>query len=160
MSNLLPEKWSESLERVHDKVGHFLNKLKPWKKEEQFPERITADTLPVFMHIGGPPVDMQETADELIIRVEMPGLTKDDFSVEFAGKRLTIKGEKDVVRERKAGDGCLISECRYGSFARSLHLPYEIDEKKITADLKHGVLNIRVSKPEKGSYARYRVPVS
>lgn len=160
MSNLLPEKWSEALERVHDKVGHFLNKLNPLKKESQTPERITADTLPVFMQFGGPSLDMHETADELIIRAEVPGLKKDDFLVELVGRRLTIKGEKNVIRERKGGDGCLISECRYGSFARSLQLPYEIDEKTIAADLKQGVLTIRLPKPDKGRHARYRVPVS
>ena len=160
MSNLLPEKWSQSLERVHDKIGHFLNKLNPWKKEEHVPERITADTLPAFMQFGGPSLDMHETATELIISAEVPGLKKEDFSVELVGRRLTIKGEKNFVRERKGGDGCLISECRYGSFARSIQLPYEIDEKTIAADLKHGVLTIRLPKPENGRHARYRVPVS
>ncbi|BDV41600.1 molecular chaperone [Geotalea uraniireducens] len=160
MSNLLPEKWGEALERVHDKVGHFLNKLSPRKKEEHTPERITADALPAFMQFGSPSLDMNETTDELIIRAEMPGLKKEDFSVELVGRRLTIKGEKNVVRERKGGDGCLISECRYGSFARTVQLPYEIDEKTIAADLKHGVLTIRLPKPEKGRHARYRVPIS
>ncbi|QSV45397.1 Hsp20/alpha crystallin family protein [Geobacter benzoatilyticus] len=160
MSNLLPEKWSEALERVHDKVGHFLTRLMPRKNEEHSPERITADTLPAFMQFGGPSLDMHETSDELIIRAEVPGLKRDDFSVELVGRRLTIKGEKNVVRERKGGDGCLISECRYGSFARTLQLPYEIDEKAIAADLKNGVLTIRLPKPDKGRHARYRVPVS
>jgi HSP20 family protein len=130
------------------------------KKEETSPERITADTLPDFMQSGGPSLDMHETSDELIIMAEVPGLKKDDFSVELVGRRLTIKGEKNVVSERKGGDGCLISECRYGRFARTLKLPYEIDDKTIAADLKHGVLTIRLPKPDKGRQARYRVPVS
>jgi len=160
MSNLLPEKWSETLERVHDKVGNFLNRLVPWKRQDNLPERITADTLPAFMQIGAPMLDMHETSDELIVRAEVPGLRKEDFSVELVGRRLTIRGEKKVVHEQKGGDGCLISECRYGSFSRSLQLPYEIDEKTVAADLKHGVLTIRLPKPEKGRQARYRVPVS
>ena len=120
MSNLLPEKWSEALERVHDKVGNFLNRVVPWKKQEQSPERITADTIPAFMQSGGPLLDMQETSDELVVRAEVPGLNRDDFSVEFVGKRLTIRGDKKIIREKKGGDGCLISECRYGSFSRSI----------------------------------------
>ena len=160
MSNLLPEKWSEGLELVHDKVGNFLNRLVPWKKQEHSLERIPADALPAFMQLGGPLLDMHETPDELIVRAEVPGLEKEDFSVELVGRRLAIRGEKKVVREQKGGDGCLISECRYGSFAHSLQLPYEIDEKTIAADLKHGVLTIRLPKPEKERHARYRVPVS
>lgn len=160
MSNLLPEKWSEALERVHEKAGHFLAMLVPWKKPEHSPEGITADTLPAFMQLGGPLLDMHETPDELIIRAEVPGLKKEDFSVELVGRRFTIQGEKKVVREQKGGDGCLISECRYGSFARTLQLPYDIDEKTIAADLKQGVLTVRLPKPEKGRHTRYRVPVS
>jgi len=160
MSNLLPEKWSEALERVHDKVGHYLNRLVPWKKQEPSPERITADTLPAFIKFGGPLLDMHETPEELIVRAEVPGLKKDDFSVELVGRRLIIHGEKRVVSEQKGGDGCLISECRYGSFSRTVQLPYEVDEKLIAADLKHGVLTVRLPKPEKEQHARYRVPVS
>jgi HSP20 family protein len=160
MSNLIPEKWWEEVERVHDKVGQFLTKLVPWKKQEHLPEMITADTIPEFIQLGGPLLDMNETSDELIIRAEVPGLKREDFSVELVGRRLTIKGEKRVVREQKGGDGCLISECRYGSFSRTLLLPYEIDEKLIAADLKHGVLTIRLPKPEKERHTRYRVPVS
>jgi len=160
MSNLLPEKWGDALERVHDKVGHFLNRLVPWKKQEQSPERITADTLPAFMKLGGPLLDMHETPEELVIRAEVPGLNRDDFSVELVGRRLRIQGEKRVVREQKGGDGSLISERRYGSFSRSIQLPYEIDEKLIAADLTHGVLTIRLPKPEKERHSRYRVPVS
>jgi HSP20 family protein len=160
MSNLLPGKWSEALERVHDKVGHFLNRLVPWKKQEQSPERITADTLPAFMKLGGPLLDMHETPVALIVRAEVPGLNKDDFSVELVGRRLTIHGEKKIVREQKGGDGCLISECRYGSFSRTVQLPYQIDEKLIEADLNQGVLTIRLPKPEKEQHSRYRVPVS
>ncbi|MDD2850520.1 MAG: Hsp20/alpha crystallin family protein [Desulfuromonadaceae bacterium] len=160
MSNLLPEKWSEALERVHDKVGHFLNRLVPWKNQEPSPEKITADTLPAFMKLGGPLLDMQETPDELIVRAEVPGLNIEDFSVELVGRRLTIHGEKRVIREQNGGDGCHISGRRYGSFSRSIQMPYEIDEKLIAVDLKHGVLTIRLPKPDKGRQARYRVPVS
>jgi HSP20 family protein len=160
MSNLLPQKWSEALERVHDKTGNFLNRLVPWKKQEHIPERISADTLPAFMQLGGPMLDMHETPDELIIRAEVPGLNKEDFSVELVGRQFIIHGEKKVVREQNRGDGRLISECRYGSFARTLLLPYDMDEKTIAAELKHGVLTVRLPKPVKGRKTRYRVPVS
>jgi len=160
MSSLVPDRLREALERAHDKFGHFLTRLVPRKNEESFPEKITADAMPAFWQTGGPLLDMHETADELIIRAEVPGLKKDDFTVEVVGRQFTIRGEKKVVRQEKGGDGSLISECSYGSFARSLQLPYEIDEKKVRADLKSGVLTIRLPKPEKGRRLRYRVPVS
>jgi len=103
---------------------------------------------------------MHETPEELIIRAEVPGLNKDDFSVELVGRRLIIHGEKRVLHEKKGGDGFLISEIRYGSFTRSVQLPYVIDEKLIAAELKHGILKIRLPKPEKEQHIQYRVPVS
>ena len=160
MSNLLPEPWREALERVSDRIGHFLTRLVPGKNPEQSPERITAETLPAFMQLGGPLLDMHETPDELIIRAEVPGLQKEDFSVELVGKRLTIKGEKKVVRKQKGGNGCLMAECRYGSFSRTLQMPYVIDEKAVSAELKDGVLTIRLPKPEQERSGSYRVPVS
>ena len=160
MSNLIPEPWREALERVSDKVDHFLTRLASWKKHEHSPEKINAETLPDFMQRGGPLLDMHETPDDLIIRAEVPGLQKDDFSVEFIGKRLIIKGEKKVLRKQKGGDGCLIAECRYGSFRRTLQIPYVIDEKNVSANLKDGVLTIRLPKSEQERSGSYRVPVS
>lgn len=160
MSNLLPEKWSEALERVHDKVGNFLTRLVPWKKQDSSPETITADTLPAFMQSGGPLIDMHESTDELVIKAEVPGIKKEDLSVDIVGRRLTIHSELKVVREKKGGDTCYISECRYGSFTRSIKLPYEVDDSSIKADLKDGVLIIRLPKPEQEQRARYRVPVA
>ena len=61
--------------------------------------------------------------------------------------------------EQKGGDIYFISECRYGSFARTVQLPYEMDENSIKADLANGVLTIRLAKTEKERYRHYRVPV-
>jgi len=161
MSNLLPENWRGALERVHDKVGNFLARLVSWKKQQHSPERITADTIPSFSQSGGPLLDMYESTDDFVIRVEVPGfINKEDCSVELVGKRLIVSGEKNIVREQKRGERCLISECRYGSFSRIIQLPYAIDEKVISADLKNGVLTIRLPKPDKERHARYRVPVT
>ena len=94
MSSLVPDRLREALELAHDKFGHFLARLAPWKKEESPPEKITADTMPAFWQTGGPLLDMHETTGDLVIRAEVPGLKKDDFTVELVGRRLTIKGEK------------------------------------------------------------------
>jgi HSP20 family protein len=161
MSNLLPDAWREAMERVHDNVGNFLNRLVPWKKQEQYPERITADTLPSKTQSNAPLLDMYESTDDVILRIEVPGfINREDCSVELAGRRLIITGEKKVARDRKGGDRCHISECRYGRFCRIIQLPYDVDEKLISANLKHGVLTIRLPKPEMERHARYHVPVS
>lgn len=160
MSALLPERWKGSLERVSDKIGHFLERLSPYRKNNNGPENITAEVLPAFMQFGGPLLDMRESGHELVITVEVPGLKKEDISVELVGKRLTIKGEKQIASERKGGDGLQFSERKYGSFTRSVQLPYVVDEGSIHADLKHGVLTIRLPKPESELSRPMKVSVS
>jgi HSP20 family protein len=160
MSNLVPEKWREALEQVQEKVGSYLNNLVPTRKNEHSLEAMTADTVPVFMHRGGPLVDMHETSDGLVVRAEVPGLKREELKIELVDRRLTISGEKKVVREEKGGDGRYLSECRYGSFSRTVQLPYPIDDQTMSADLKHGVLTIRLKRPEKELGARRKIPVS
>lgn len=160
MSSLVPDRWREELERANDKIGRFLAKLAPLKKLEPSPEKLTADTMPVSIRVGGPLLDMHESDRELIIHAEVPGFGKDDLSVEIVENRLTIKGKNKFVLEQKGGDVYFISECQYGSFSRTILLPYEIDEKTIKADLNNGVLTIRLVQPEKERYRCYRVPVA
>lgn len=159
MSTLLPERWKESLERVSDKIGHFLERRGSDKKDSLGLEQITAEQLPVFMQFGGPLLDMHESGHELVVRAEVPGLKKDDISVELVGKRLTIHGAKQITRERKGAEGLSFTESKYGSFNRSVLLPFTADEETIQADLKHGVLTIRLPKPEAERSNRIKVPV-
>lgn len=160
MPNLLPVQWQEMLERVQDKAGRFLETLKQLKKPDNAREGITEDQLPSFMQFGGPPLDMHESADELIVTAEVPGLKRDDVTVELVGRRLVIRGEKRVSRDRKGSGGSYLSECSYGNFSRSVQLPYDVKEDKIKADLKGGVLTIRMPKPDSAQKRYHRVPVS
>jgi len=160
MTTMLPEHWKESIERARDRIGNFLERLRPHKGPDNGPEHVTADVLPAFMQTGGPLLDMYETGAELVVSIEVPGLDKKEISVELAGKCLIIRGEKHIIRERKTDGSGLYSEKRYGSFTRSLQIPYDVDERSIQADLRHGVLTIRLPKPEAERKRQHRVPVS
>jgi HSP20 family protein len=160
MPKLLPSQLKETLERVQEKTGRLLDRVKPSKKTGAAREHITEDLLPAFMQSGGPPLDMHESADELIVTAEVPGLKKDDFSVELIGRRLVIRGEKKLSREQKVSGGSYLSECSYGSFVRSVQLPYDVQDSTIKADLKGGVLTIRMPRPVSERQRHYRVPIS
>jgi HSP20 family protein len=160
MPDLLPAQWKETLERIKDKAGRFLDKFTQTKHSGTALESITEDQLPAFMQLGGPPLDMHESADELVVTAEVPGLTKDDLTIELVGTRLMIRGEKKVSREQKGSGGSYLSECSYGSFARSVQLPYDIKEGKIKADLKNGLLTIRMPKPDSGKKGQHKVTIS
>jgi len=91
-----------------------------------------------------PVVDVDETEREMIVTAELPGVSDKDIEVNLAGDTLTIKGEKKTEKEDKNGG---YSERRYGSFTRSLRLPFEVKDENVEAKFKDGVLSIRVPKP-------------
>jgi HSP20 family protein len=93
-----------------------------------------------------PAVDIDETDKEMVVTAELPGVSDKDVEVSLAGDILTIKGEKKAEHEEKNGDATYM-ERRFGSFSRSLRLPFEVKDEKVDAKFKDGVLTIRLPKP-------------
>lgn len=95
-----------------------------------------------------PAFDVMEKEKEYVVRVEAAGIEKGDFNVTVKDGVLTITGEKKG-EEEKDGNDYSYRESRYGRFARSFRLPDEVNEKKVKANYKNGVLTISVprSKP-------------
>jgi HSP20 family protein len=89
-----------------------------------------------------PAVGIEETDGELIITAELPGVTEKDIEVTFAGDMLTIKGEKKSESEHRNGDGYYM-ERRFGSFARTVRLPFDPKDSNTEAKFKDGVLTIQ-----------------
>jgi HSP20 family protein len=94
-----------------------------------------------------PAMDLVETADSLVLKADLPGLSKDDVSIEVKDGVLTVSGERKAEHEEKA-DGYYRVERAFGSFSRSLALPQGIDAGGIDADFTDGVLEVRIPKPE------------
>jgi HSP20 family protein len=93
-----------------------------------------------------PAIDLDENDKEMVVSAELPGVTDKDIEVSLAGDVLTIKGEKKTEMEEKKG-GSFYTERRYGSFARSLRLPFEVKDEQVVAKFKDGILTIRLPKP-------------
>jgi HSP20 family protein len=94
-----------------------------------------------------PVVDINENDKEIVVTAELPGLDEKDFEVTMSGDILTIQGEKKAEREQKNGNGYYM-ERRFGSFSRSVRLPYEVKDENIEARYEKGILTIRIPKPE------------
>jgi HSP20 family protein len=94
-----------------------------------------------------PAVDIDETDKELVVTAELPGVGDKDVEVSLAGDILTIKGEKKAEHEEKNGNSYYM-ERRFGSFSRSVRLPFEVRDEKVDAKFKDGVLTIHLPKPE------------
>jgi HSP20 family protein len=94
-----------------------------------------------------PVVDIVENDNDIVVKAEIPGMEQKDLDVNLAGDVLTIKGEKKAEHEEK-GDTFHRIERSYGSFSRSIALPYEVQEDKVEASYKNGVLSLKLPKTE------------
>ena len=94
-----------------------------------------------------PVVDVTETKDEIVVRAEVPGMTKEDISVTLQDNVLTLRGEKK--QEKRELDAAFHRlERSYGSFVRSFTLPTLVQADKVKAAYKDGVLTITLPKAE------------
>lgn len=94
-----------------------------------------------------PAVDIEENNGNLMVRAEIPGMTKDDIKVSVQDDLLTISGERKQENETKDKTFHRIERC-YGKFRRMIRLPAQVDADKVKASYKDGVLNVTLPKPE------------
>jgi len=94
-----------------------------------------------------PVVDIYDNEDNIVIKAELPGVSKKDIDIDIKDRVLTLKGERSADNQVKE-DNYYRRERTYGRFERSFTLPANVDPDKIKADYSDGVLKIEVSKPE------------
>jgi HSP20 family protein len=95
-----------------------------------------------------PSVNLKETDTKLVIELAAPGLKKEDFKVEIDNNLLIISCEKGEEKEDTKKENYYRREFNYQSFYRSFNLPEYIDENKIEATYKEGILHVTISKKE------------
>jgi HSP20 family protein len=95
-----------------------------------------------------PKVDVAETDKAYEIHVAVPGMRKEDFSIELNDNFLTISGERKLTNEKKEKNFHSI-ETQYGAFSRSFNLPENVDATKINAAYTNGILELVIPKDEK-----------
>jgi len=107
-----------------------------------------------------PPVDIFQTGDhELVLKAELPDMTRDDIDITVENFVLTIKGEKKAVSEVK-DDQYHHIERRYGTFSRSFSLPQTVDSNRVSAEYKNGVLTVRLPLREEARPRTIKVDVA
>jgi HSP20 family protein len=104
-----------------------------------------------------PPVDIFETAESLVIRVEVPGIEQQALEVEIKDNSLIVQGERKF--EEVEGRNYHRAERAYGMFRRVFSLPMLVRQDQIHAVLKNGVLEITLLKEEKAKPKRVEVEV-
>ena len=94
-----------------------------------------------------PRINVEETAGEIRVRAELPGMDEKDLNISLTGDALTLQGERRHEEEREEG-ATYYSESSYGSFQRVIPLGTEIDPDRVEARMKNGVLTIKLPKTE------------
>jgi len=97
----------------------------------------------VRSHMWRPPTDVYETADEVIIRVEIGGMDEGGFTIVLDGRFLHIRGSRPDTPERRAYHQM---EIRFGEFATDVELPSEVSVEEIEAYYRNGFLQIQLPK--------------
>ena len=101
----------------------------------------------ISMSAWKPSVDIYETDEAIILKAELPGIKKEDVSVEIKDNVLTLRGER--VEDKKIKEGSYFRKERcFGTFSRAFNLQHRVQPDKIKAKFKDGILEIEIPKPE------------
>ena len=151
--SMLPTLWGESAsERV------------PFRALQQVVDKLFNDftsDLPLVGRWNGRlavQVDVAETGKTLEVTAELPGVNEKEIDLSLAGDILTIKAEKKSDKEEKTKDYHLV-ERSYGTFERSMRLPFKADPAKIDAKFDKGVLKLVVQKPAEAQTKMQKIEV-
>lgn len=105
-----------------------------------------------------PQFETKENENSIEITAELPGVLEENINLSLSNGVLTISGEKKS-EEKSEDETYHITERQYGSFSRSLKLPYEPEQNDITASFKDGVLKVKIPKPKEIKPDVYKIPI-
>lgn len=121
--------------RIIRDLEHLEERMRSWR------ERLF--TLGKLEMPFRPAMDLYETPDGLVLRLEIPGATKEDLAIDLAGQELIIRGRRRPVPPAQV-TRVLHYEITYGNFERSLHIPMAIDTEGVKAHYQDGILEVKL----------------
>ena len=128
-------KWQPKPMNVFDDMDTMIHSF--FNTDWNFPVRDTRNWSPA--------VDVKETDNLFVLTADIPGLTKKDIKVNVANGKLSISGERTYETDQE-NDNYHYRERRFGTFDRSFKLPDTVDEEKISASFKNGILIVALPK--------------
>jgi HSP20 family protein len=134
----------------------------PWRELDSLTNRLGEmfGDFPTPSESGNwlPAVNVEESAEELLLTAELPGMTTDDIELELENNILTLRGTKnDMRQENDEGRRYHLWERRYGTFQRSFTLPRTVKADDIDAEFVDGVLHVRLPKVAEAKSRRIAV---
>jgi HSP20 family protein len=137
------------LQRLRDRVGRLFAAL----------QEATVAEDPLASETWAPPVDLCESADAIVVCVELPGLTADQIKVGATNTQLRIWGEKTRRMPRTRILSHLCSERSYGKFSRIVPLRWTVSFQDAEASVDNGMLTVRLPKIEDRRGVEFKIPV-
>lgn len=106
------------------------------------------------------PVDIKEYEDKYVVKVEMPGINRDDITLDLHKNSLKISASKKIENEENDSKKKYHkSEFRYGDYCRTLYFPLEVDMEKCDASLKNGILTVELEKTVKEDEKQKKIEI-
>lgn len=93
-----------------------------------------------------PALDVTETDAGYTVKLDLPGVSKDDVKIAIDGRRINVEATTRRNEEKKDGERVVYSERSMSSYARSFTLPAEVDQAESSAKIEHGVLTLQLAK--------------
>jgi len=109
--------------------------------------------------LWAPEIEMFERDGELVVRADLPGLTKDDVNIEIDNDAITIEGER-LSEQKEDREGIYRSERSYGTFYRRVPLPDGVEAENANATFRDGVLEITMNAPKRTESKPRKVSIS
>ncbi|MCG8066671.1 MAG: Hsp20/alpha crystallin family protein [Candidatus Thiodiazotropha taylori] len=144
----LNEAWDtlvDGWQRLYRRAAGAITRFTPGKKAREDEKGAGQEIAVRSAGWGVLAAEVFDDDDQIVVRLEAPGLEKSDFDLEVLDNYLVVRGEKQIERERNEGR-YHVTECAYGRFERAIPLPDEVDSSRARANYKSGVLRIELPK--------------
>ena len=149
-----------------------MRSMVPWKKRQSDPAVLgknfddlldrffkePAFSIPGLFSSGSwrPNIDVSEGRKNIIVKAELPGVEKEDIDLSLDGRLLTICGEKKHEKE-ESGEHYHRVESSFGLYRRTIELPSDVDDSKVRAKYRNGVLKIKLKKTNRAETKKIRI---
>jgi HSP20 family protein len=145
--------------RELEEIGERFNRTFGGYGKRMFPRLPETGREALTVPDWAPMVDISETDDEYLVKAEIPEVKKEEVKVRVEDGVLTIEGERKQEKEEK-GKKFHRVERYYGTFLRTFNVPENVDEKKVRAEFKDGVLIVHLPKAEMAKPKAFEVKVA
>jgi HSP20 family protein len=153
--NLMLREPFAALQGLEDEIEDWFRSPRWFGRSFRFPRLPRLESGAAW----APSVDIYEDGNELVVKAELPGVTKEDVTVSLEEDTLVLQGERKSEKEVKE-DKYYRMERQYGSFYRRLPVPAGTTEDSIKASFKDGILEIRMPKPAESKPAAKQITVA